>query len=49
LFIYFALNETKEHINLYIRALDSAVKSKGFDNSKSKDTTGNRYRCPLQA
>jgi len=47
LFIYFALNETKEHINLYSRALEGTVKSKGFDNSKRKDPTANRSRCPL--
>jgi hypothetical protein len=49
LFNYLALNETKQHINLYSRALEGAVKSKGFDNYKRKDFTGSRSRCPLQA
>jgi hypothetical protein len=49
LFIYFALKETKERIKLYSRALEGAVKSQGFDNSKGKDSTGNGARCPLQA
>jgi len=28
------------------RALEGAVKSKGFDNSKGKDSTGNCSLCP---
>jgi hypothetical protein len=41
LFVYFALNETKEHINLYSCALEGEITTKGFDNSKDKDSTGN--------